>query len=165
MRVIDSEGQNLGILSREEAIAQARGLELDLVEIAAQAKPPVARIVDFQKFRYDENKKEQVAKKHAKNVELKELWFTPRIAEHDLQTRINRVDQFLNDGDKIMFRIKFKGREMAHPEFGFQLLQKILGILGDKVAVEREPKMEGRSITAIVGKSKGNGQTNSTGSG
>ncbi len=130
-------------------------MELDLVEIAPNANPPVAKILEFQKFRYDENKKEQAAKKHAKEVELKELWFTPRIAEHDLQTRLNRVDEFLKEGNKVMLRVKFRGREMAHTEFGFQLLQKIFGILGDRISIDRDPKMEGRSITAIIGKSKG----------
>ncbi len=127
------------------------------MEIAPNINPPVARILDFEKFRYEESKKEQAAKKHAKDVELKELWLTPRIAEHDLQTRLNRVDEFLGDGNKIMLRVKFRGREMAHTEFGFQLLQRIFAQLGDKIAVEREPKLEGRSITAIIGKSKGSG--------
>ncbi len=134
---------------------KAKAQELDLVEVAANANPPVARILEFEKFRYEESKKEQAAKKHAKDVELKELWFTPRIAEHDLQTRLNRVDEFLDQGNKIFLRVKFKGREMAHTEFGFQLLRKIFAQLGDKIAIEREPKLEGRSITAIIGKSKG----------
>ncbi len=112
--------------------------------------------MEYQKFRYDENKKEQAAKKRAKEVELKELWFTPRIAEHDLQTRLNRVEEFLREGDKIMLRVKFRGREMAHTEFGFGLLQKIFGILGDKIVIDREPKLEGRSITVIIGKGKSN---------
>lgn len=143
----------VGVISRDEALVKAKEAGLDLVEIAPQANPPVAKIVEFQKFRYEESKKEQTAKKHAKEVELKELWLTPRIAEHDLMTRLNRMDEFLHDGNKIMLRVKFKGREMAHVEFGFDLLQRIFGILGDKITVEREPKLEGRSITAIIGKS------------
>lgn len=154
MRVIDAQGNLLGLLSKEEALTKAKELGLDLVEIAPNANPPVAKILEFQKFKYDENKKEQAAKKHAKEVELKELWFSPRIAEHDLQTRLNRVEGFLKDGDKILLRVKFRGREMTHTEFGFKLLNKIFGILGDKISIDRDPKMEGRSITAIIGKNK-----------
>lgn len=153
--MIDSEGNQLGVLSRQEAIDRARSLELDLVEVAPNADPPVARIVDFNKFKYDENKKEQEAKKHAKDVELKELWFTPRIAEHDLQTRLRRVDEFLTEGNKIFLRIKFTGREMAHKELGYVILDKIMQQLGDKVSIEREAKFEGRSLTTIIGKGKG----------
>lgn len=128
---------------------------LDLVEIAPNANPPVAKILDFQKFKYDENKKEQAAKKHAKSVEVKELWLSPRIADHDLETRLKRAEEFLAEGNKILFRVKFRGREMAHQEFGYQLLDKVVASLKDKAAIEREPKMEGRSLTIILGKSKG----------
>lgn len=158
--MIDSDGTKLGVISKGEAIKLAMNRQLDLVEIAPNAKPPVAKILDFQKFKYEENKREQAAKKHAKDVELKEIWLTPRIAEHDLQTRLNRVDEFLKDGDKIMFRVKFKGREMAHTEFGFELLKKIYNILGDKIVIERDAKLEGRSITAIIGRSKGSHKPN-----
>jgi translation initiation factor IF-3 len=153
--VIDDKGNKLGLLTKEEALKRAWDAKKDLVEIAPNAKPPVAKILEFQKFKYEESKREQAAKKHAKEVELKEIWLTPRIAEHDLQTRLNRVEQFLKDGDKIMFRVKFKGREMAHVEFGYNLLIKIFETLGNKIAIEREPKLEGRSITAIIGRSKG----------
>lgn len=156
LRVVGSDGTNYGVISKEEAIAKAKELGLDLIEIAPQAKPPVARIADFQKFRYEENKKEQAAKRNAKEVELKELWLTPRIAEHDLMTRLRRAEGFLKDGDRIMFRVKFKGREMSNLGLGFDLLQKIFTILGDQITIERAPKAEGRSITAIVGKNRGN---------
>lgn len=155
LRVIDADGTQLGVITREEAIAKAAEQELDLVEVAPNASPPVAKILDFQKFKYEESKKEQAAKKHAKDVELKELWFTPRIADHDLMTRLRRADEFLNDGNKIMLRVKFKGREMAHLNFGFDLLNKIFDHFGDKITLEREAKVEGRSITAIIGRSRG----------
>lgn len=153
--MIGSEGSKLGVLTKEEALKRARQEKLDLVEIAPNAVPPVAKIVDFKKFKYEESKREQAAKKHAKEVELKEIWLSPRIAEHDLQTRLNRVDEFLREGDKIMFRVKFRGREMAHLEFGYNLLRRIFERLGDRIVIEREPKLEGRSITAIIGRSKG----------
>lgn len=155
MRVVGLDGENLGVLSRDEALAKAKELELDLVEIAPMAAPPVARIVDFQKFRYEENKKEQIAKKNAKAVELKEIWLTPRIAEHDLETRLRRAEEFIGDGNKILFRVKFKGREMGNLGLGFELLKKVYEKLGDKISIEREAKVEGRSITVIIGKSKG----------
>jgi translation initiation factor IF-3 len=155
LRVVNSDGSNLGVISRDEALEKAKEQSLDLVEIAPQAKPPVAKIVDFQKFRYEENKKEQAAKKHAKEVELKELWLSPRMAENDLNTRLRRAEQFLQDGDRIMFRVKFKGREFLNKKAGFDLLEKIFASLGDKMSVERAPKDEGRSITTIIGRNKG----------
>jgi translation initiation factor IF-3 len=123
------------------------------VEIAPNANPPVVRIVDFQKFRYSESKKERASKKSG-GSDLKELWFSPRIAEHDLGVRLNRIDEFLKDGHKVKLTVKFRGREMAHTEFGFLVLKKALEKLGDKVAVEREAKMEGRKLSLIIAKSK-----------
>lgn len=158
--MIDNEGNKIGLLHRDKALVLAKEQELDLVEIAAQAKPPVAKIVEFQKFRYEESKKEQAAKKNAKEVELKEVWLSPRIAEHDLMTRIKRAEEFIADNNKVQFRVKFKGREMAHLNLGYQLLQRVYTILGDKIQVEREAKQEGRSITAIVGKNRGGNHLN-----
>lgn len=126
---------------------------LDLVEVAANANPPVARIVDYQKFKYTESKKERAAKKGS-DSELKELWFSPRIAEHDLGVRLNRIDEFLKEGHKVKLTVKFRGREMAHPEFGKMVLDKALGTLGDKVTVERDMKMEGRKLSMIITKNK-----------
>ena len=153
--MINFDGEKLGELSKGEALQKAIDQGLDLVEIAPQAKPPVAKILDFKKFLYEESKREQAAKKHAKDVELKEIWLTPRIADHDLQTRLRRVEEFLSEGNKIMFRVKFKGREMAHTNLGFELLNRIFEQLRGKITLERDPKQEGRSITAIVGKVKG----------
>lgn len=153
--MIDNEGNNIGVIHKDKAVALAQERGLDLVEIAGQAKPPVAKIVDFQKFRYEEQKKEQAAKKNAKEVELKEVWLSPRIAEHDLMTRIRRAEEFITDNNKVQFRVKFKGREMAHLNLGYELIKRVYGILGDKIQVEREAKQEGRSITAIVGRNRG----------
>lgn len=150
--MIGPDGSQLGVITKEEALAKAQELGLDLVEVAPGITPPIAKILDFEKFRYDESKKEQAARKNAKDVELKELWFTPRIAEHDLNTRLKRVDEFIKDNNKIMLRVKFKGREMVHTEVGFELLKKIYAILGEKITIEREAKLEGRSITAIIGR-------------
>jgi len=137
-------------------LEKAREAKLDLIEIAPNIDPPVAKIVDFQKFRYEENKKERASRKGGSAGELKELWLSPRIAEHDLKVRLDRTEEFLKEGHKVKLTVKFKGREMAHQENGYQVLQEALNLLGDKVAVEREPKMEGRKLSMIVGKGRGN---------
>ena len=134
---------------------KAKELGLDLIEIAPNIDPPVAKIADFQKFRYDENKKERASRKGSSGGELKELWLSPRIAEHDLKVRLARTEEFLKNGHKVKLTVKFKGREMAHQELGHQVLQEALSLLGDKVAVERDPKMEGRKLSMIVGRGKG----------
>lgn len=154
LRVIDSEGKQIGILTKQEAQEKAKEQELDLIEIAPNANPPVARIVDFQKFRYEESKKDRGSKKGGEGG-LKELWLSPRIAEHDLKVRADRTGEFLDQGYKVKLTVKFKGREMAHPELGHKVLQKALNLLGDKVAVERESKFEGRRLSMIIGKLKG----------
>jgi translation initiation factor IF-3 len=145
----------LGVISLTEALQKAQEAELDLVEVASTAKPPVARIVDFQKFRYQESKKEQMAKKHAREVELKEIWLSPRIATHDLNTRLKRAEEFIQKGNKVKLSVKFKGREMAHPELGHAVIKQALGYFGDKIAIERESKFEGRNLATIIGQSKG----------
>lgn len=154
LRVINSQGEPLGIITRQEALEKAKAQGLDVVEVAPNASPPVARIIDFQKFKYTESKKERAAKKGG-DSQVKELWFSPRIAEHDLGVRLNRIDEFLKEGHKVKLTVKFRGREMAHPEFGHLVLQKALEKLGDRVAIEREAKMEGRKISMIIAKSKG----------
>ena len=134
---------------------KAKQQELDLIEVAPLAKPPVARIANFQKFRYEENKKERASKKGSSEGGLKELWLSPRIAEHDLKVRLNRTEEFLKDGHKVKLTVKFKGREMAHQDLGYKVLQEALALLGDKVGIDKDPKMEGRKLSMIVGKSKG----------
>lgn len=128
---------------------------MDLIEIAPQAEPPVARIAKFQKFRYEENKKERASKKGEGAGGLKELWLSPRIAEHDLKVRLSRAEEFLTEGHKVKFTVKFKGREMAHPELGHRVLENSLNLLGDKITVDRPPKFEGRKLSMIIGKNKG----------
>ncbi len=157
--MIDSKGEPLGILNRLQALEKAKQLGQDLIEIAPNAAPPVAKIADFQKFRYEESKKERASRKGNSLGELKELWLSPRIAEHDLKVRLNRTEEFLKDGHKVKLTVKFKGREMAHQDLGYQVLREALALLGDKAGVERDPKMEGRKLSIIVGKSKGKGES------
>lgn len=152
--MINPQGKLLGIITRIEALEKAKQLGLDLIEIASNANPPVAKIANFQKFRYDENKKVRGSKKSSEGG-LKELWLSPRIDAHDLKVRLNRTEEFLKKGYKVKLTVKFKGREMTHQELGYRVLQETLALLGDKVGVDREPKMEGRKLSIIVGKSKG----------
>ena len=154
LRVIDSEGKQLGILTKQEAQDKAKELGLDLIEIAPNADPPVARIVDFKKFRYEESKKEKGSKRGGAGG-LKELWLSPRIEEHDLRVRTDRTLEFLDRGYKVKLTVKFKGREMGHRELGYKVLQEALSFLGENVAVERESRFEGRRLSMIVGKVKG----------
>lgn len=133
---------------------KAKELGQDLIEIAPNTDPPVAKIADFQKFRYEENKKERASRKGTSLGTLKELWLSPRIAEHDLKVRLTKTEEFLKNGHKVKLTVKFKGREMAHQELGRQVLDEALALLGDKVSVDRDAKMEGRKLSLILGKGK-----------
>lgn len=153
LRVIDAEGKQAGILTKEEALVKAKEEGLDLVEIAPNADPPVARIVDFQKFKYEESKKDRGSKKGSEGG-LKELWLSPRIEDHDLKVRVSRTEEFLKDGFKVKLTVKFKGREMAHPENGRKVLDQAITLLGEGVGIEREAKFEGRNLSIIVTKNR-----------
>lgn len=148
--MIGAGGEQLGVISKEEALRKAQAAGMDLVEIAPNVQPPVAKIVDFEKFRYNESKKEQEAKKNVKEILLKEIWISPRIDDHDLETRLRKAEQFFKEGNRVKLTVKFRGREMIHPENGHKVLNKALGILGEKVGVEREVKFEGRNLTVIL---------------
>lgn len=141
----------MGVVTRDEALQKAKDAGLDLVEIAPNANPPVAKVIDFQKFRYSETKKERAARKGASDAGLKELWLSPRIADHDLNVRLNRAEKFLDEGHKVKLTVKFKGREMAHPENGRKVLDKALGHFEEKIHIDREAKFEGRNYSVIIG--------------
>ena len=153
LRVLDFEGKLIGVLSKDEALAKAKAEDLDLVEIAPNALPPVAKIIDFKKFKYDLSKKERGTKKGSEGG-LKELWLSPRIDEHDLKVRIARTQEFLKHGYKVKLTVKFKGREMAHPENGRAVLNQTITLLGEGVGIEREAKFEGRNLSIIVTKQR-----------
>ncbi|MDO8618988.1 MAG: translation initiation factor IF-3 [Candidatus Daviesbacteria bacterium] len=162
LRVIGYDGEQLGVLTKVEALAKAAEDGLDLIEIAASAVPPVAKIIDFKKFKYEESKKERAARKGSGGTELKELWLSPRIADHDLGVRLRRADEFLKDGNKVKLTVKFKGREMGHQQLGYAVLKKALDHFGESAAVERESKFEGRKLTIIIGKNKGGNKDEQT---
>ena len=150
LRVLDSDGKQIGILDRFAALHKARELGLDLVEIAPMAKPPVAKIVDFNKFLYQEEKKKREEKKKAKVSETKEVRLGPFISDNDLKVMVKRAREFLVEGDKVRFVVKFRGRQVTRPEFGFATARKAIESLNDISKVERDPHMEGRQLVAIL---------------
>lgn len=150
LRVIGADGKQLGILKRDEALKKARELELSLVEIAPMAKPPVAKIVDFGKFRYQEEKKLRKEALKTKGSELKEIRFSPFIAESDYNTRLKRVKEFLAEKNKVKVTVVFRGLQMNSKQFGYNLLKRIYQNLGNSIAIDMEPKFLGRHLITII---------------
>ena len=150
VRVLDDENKQVGVLPLPEALKKAEEEGKDLVEIAPDAQPPVVKIIDFKKFKYTEDKKEKEAKKHAKATELKEVRFSPFIGEHDLETNINKAKKFLEDGDMVKISIVFKGRQMAHQEFGPKRLTEIMSLLEGLGEQDRQARFEGRRYVTFI---------------
>lgn len=128
----------------------ARGLELDLVEVAPQANPPVCRIMDYGKFRYEEAQKAKESRKKSTNVSVKEVKFKPKIGKGDFDVKVRRIDQFIREGHKVKVTLQFRGREMAHPELGTKILDNVLEIVGPYVKVETQARLEGRSMSMVL---------------
>lgn len=150
LRVLDSEGKQIGILKKTEALERAQAEGLDLVEIAPTAKPPVARIIDFKKFLYQEEKKRREEKKKAKNSETKEIRLGPFMDTHDLDTMVKRAREFLEGNDKVKLVVRFKGRQMGHPEFGHKVIGQAIESLSDISKVDKVPHFEGRQLIAML---------------
>ncbi len=150
LRVLDHEGKQIGVLSKFEALDKARKMGLDLVEIAPLATPPVAKIIDFKKFLYQEEKKRKEEKKKTKSSETKEIRLGPFMNDHDLQVMIRRSNGFLSNNNKVRLVVKFLGRQMAHPEFGKAILQKVVNSVSDISKIEKEPHFEGKQLIAIL---------------
>ena len=150
LRVLESDGKQLGILSRFSALEKARKLGLDLVEIAPNAKPPVVKIIDFKKFLYQEEKKKKEEKKKSKRSETKELRLGPFMNEHDLMVVLRKAQEFLGDGNKVKFVVKFAGRQITHPEFGERILERSIEFLSGISKIEREKHFEGRQLITIL---------------
>jgi translation initiation factor IF-3 len=149
LRVVDGEGKMLGVISRDEALAIARQQELDLVEVASQERPPVCRIMDYGKFKYEQNKKTRKQKTH-QHV-LKEIRLSPGVDDHDLDFKIKHAREFLGHKDKVQITVQFRGRQMAHIDTGMALVKKMVDQLADVSKVERMPGREGRNkITALL---------------
>ena len=150
VRLIGENGEQLGIMSAREAMAKAQEAELDLVKIAPQAKPPVCKIIDYGKYRYELARKEKEAKKKQKTVEIKEIRMSPNIESNDLNTKMNAAKKFLSKGDKVKVTLRFRGREMAHMQSSKHILTEFGESLSDVAVVEKEPKVEGRSMTMFL---------------
>ncbi|MWV44221.1 translation initiation factor IF-3 [Paenibacillus sp. HJL G12] len=150
VRLVGAEGEQIGIKPIREALQMAVDLNLDLVNVAPQAKPPVCRIMDYGKFRYEQQKKEKEARKNQKIVDIKEVWFRANIEEHDFQTKLRNVVKFLKDGDKVKCSVRFRGREITHANIGQKILERVKTEVAEISAVERQPKLEGRSMIMIL---------------
>jgi translation initiation factor IF-3 len=150
IRLIDETGENHGVVDTRASLERAFAINLDLVEISPNAAPPVCKIMDYGRFKYQEQKKKNEARKKQKIVETKEIKMRPGIDEHDYEVKMRNVGRFLGDGDKVKFTIRFRGREMAHQDRGMMVLNRVKGDLGETVKVETTPKMEGRQMIMIV---------------
>lgn len=150
VRVIGAEGDQLGILQRNEAIAMAREIGCDLVEVSSNATPPVCRIMDYGKFKYEQQKKKQDAKKRQAVVQVKEIKVRPKTDEHDYETKLKHIRSFLEDGDRCKVTVFFRGREIVHKDRGIEILERIVKDLEDVGKVEQEPRAEGRTLQMLV---------------
>ena len=150
VRLVKSQGEQVGIVSLQEALSLAKDESLDLVEISPQSDPPVCKIMNYGKFRFQQSKKNKDAKQKQRQVQVKEIKFRPRIDEHDFQTKLRHVKKFIANGDKVRVFVHFRGREMAHRELGLRLLNKAIEELGEEVSVEKAPTMEGNQMSIFV---------------
>ena len=155
VRVVSVDNDQLGIMSVRDALAMAEEQHLDLVEVAPNGKPPVCRIMNYGKYRYEQQKREKEAKKKQKTFTLKEVKLRPHIEDHDFYVKLKNAAKFLGDGNKVKVTIMFRGRELSHPELGLNVLTRFAGELTDQAVVEKEAKLEGRNMTMILAK-KGN---------
>jgi translation initiation factor IF-3 len=154
VRVIGADGEMVGVLSRDAALALAEESGMDLVEIQPQADPPVCRIMDFGKFKFEAQKKANAAKKKQKQVEIKELKFRPVTDEGDYQIKMRNIRRFLEEGDKVKVNIRFRGREMSHQELGREMATRIETELGDEIVIESRPRLEGRQMVMMIAPKK-----------
>lgn len=151
LRVLDPEGKQLGLFSREDALAKAQKAGLDLVEIAPKAKPPVAKLIEYAKFKYQQEKKEREARrKEKKGSEQKEVWLTPFMGDNDYATKLEKIKEFLIEGSKVRVVVKFKGPQMSHREFGYQLADRVGSDTKDRAVIEQPPKFLGRQLLFML---------------
>ena len=150
VRLIDHTGENVGVKTLNEALTMARDVGLDLVEISPNADPPVSKILDYGKFKYEEQKKTAVARKKQKVIEIKEIKMRPGIDVHDYDVKMRAMVKFLHEGDKVKVTLRFRGRELAHQELGMKVLHRVQGDLATHAKVEQNPIMEGRQMTMVM---------------
>jgi len=151
VRVINSDGEQLGVLDTREAIKRAEEQGLDLVEVAPTAKPPVCRIMDFGKYKYEMAKKAAESRKHQTVIVVKEIKLRPRTDNHDVNFKMNNIKRFLEDGNKVKVTVMFRGREMAHIDHGRAVLERIVSELQNEAVIEQPPRLEGRNMTLLLG--------------
>jgi translation initiation factor IF-3 len=151
VRLIDEDGQQVGIMRTQDALRLAQEKDLDLVEVAADAKPPVCRILDYSKYKYEQAQKAKSARKHQQQINVREIKFRPKIAQHDYDTKKGHVMRFLKARDKVKVTIMFRGREMAHPERGEMILNRLAEDLQELAIVEQRPQQDGRNMTMMLG--------------
>ena len=154
VRLIGADGEQVGIVSRDDALARARESDLDLVEVAAQASPPVCRLLDYSKYKYEQEQKAKAARKHQQQVNVREIKLRPKIADHDYETKKGHVERFLRQHDKVKVTIMFRGREQAHPERGRALLDRLFTDIEPLATIEQEPEQEGRNMTMLLAPTK-----------
>lgn len=154
VRLIDENGAQVGVIRTSEAIAMARQRDVDLVEVAPGAAPPVARLMDFGRFKYEQSKKDREAKKHQQNVQLREVRMKPKIDEHDIDFKTRTAAKLLKRGDKVKVTVTFRGREITHPQVGKALIDRVVKSLDDIASVEKDAMLEGRHMTIIVAPDK-----------
>tara|TARA_R110000787_G_scaffold16622_20_gene50620 strand:- start:53384 stop:53845 length:462 start_codon:yes stop_codon:yes gene_type:complete len=150
VRLVDAEGEMLGVKSLDEALRIAEGTGLDLVEVSPNADPPVCKILDYGKFRYEEQKKKNDARKKQKTIEVKEIKLRPNIDQHDYDVKMRAVQRFLEGGDKVKVTMRFRGRELAHQDLGMQVLNRVRDQFDELIKVEQFPRMEGRQMVMVL---------------
>ena len=150
VRLIGPEGEQIGVMPTKEALAQAAEAHLDLVEVAPQAIPPVCRIMDYGKFKYQQSKKQQEARRRQTTIQVKEIKVRPKIEEHDMGFKLKNSRRFLSEGDKVKISVIFRGREIAHTDRGIRILAQMAEALGDVGTVEQAPKLEGRNMIMLI---------------
>jgi translation initiation factor IF-3 len=154
VRLIDSDGSQIGIKARDEALEYAWAQDLDLVEVAPDARPPVCRVMDYSKYKYEQEQKQKLARKHQSTITIKEIKLRPKIDPHDYQTKKGHVVRFLKNRDKVKVTIMFRGREQSRPELGFRLLQRLAEDVTELGFVESQPKQDGRNMIMVIGPHK-----------
>ncbi len=150
MRVIDQDGENIGVLYTKEAIAQAAEVGLDLVEVSPNADPPVCKYLDVGKFKFEAQKKANLARKSQKTQEIKEIKMRPNIDDHDYKTKMKKITEFIGEGDKVKVTLRFRGREMSHQQLGMILLQRVAEDMNETAKVEAYPRLEGRQMLMVL---------------
>jgi translation initiation factor IF-3 len=158
VRLIGADGEQVGVIPTDQALERAQAEDLDLVEVAPEAKPPVARLLDYSKYKYEQEQKAKAARKHQQQVNVREIKLRPKIADHDYETKKGHVVRFLRQHDKVKVTIMFRGREQAHPERGRRLLERLFGDVSELATIESEPLQEGRNMSMLLAPVRGAGQ-------